>query len=259
MIVDLHNHTTLCNHATGIVDEYIRQAIANGTRYFGFSEHAPMDFDPQYRLRFDQMAEYREMIAAAQRHYDDDITILFGYEVDYLPGHIDRRVLEAPVDYLIGSVHFLDGWGFDNPEFIGEYRNRDIDSIWKEYFDAVTAMARSGLFDIVGHLDLIKVFNYMPKKDLRLIAREALGAIKAADMVIELNMAGYRKPVKEPYPSPLLMEEIAALEIPITFASDAHAPDQVGLYGHELVAYACRYGYKKCATFRDREREMINF
>ncbi len=259
MIVDLHNHTTLCNHATGTVDEYIRQAIANGTRYFGFSEHAPMDFDPQYRLRFDQMAEYREMIASAQRRYADDITILFGYEVDYLPGHIDRRVLEAPVDYLIGSVHFLGGWGFDNPEFIGEYKNRDIDTIWEEYFDAVTAMAKSGLFDIVGHLDLIKVFNYMPKKDLRRIAREALGAIKAADMVIELNMAGYRKPVKEPYPSPLLMEEIAALEIPITFASDAHAPDQVGLYGRELVAYARSYGYKKCATFRDREREMINF
>jgi len=70
---------------------------------------------------------------------------------------MDERVLHADVDYLIGSVHFIDGWGFDNPEFIGRYEHEDIDLIWQKYFDTIEAMAEAKLFDIVGHLDLIKV------------------------------------------------------------------------------------------------------
>ncbi len=259
MIVDLHNHTTLCNHATGTVEAYIEKAIENGTRYFGFSEHAPMEFDPKYRMRYDQIPLYRSMLDQARRQYGNRIEILTGFEVDFLPGYMDKRVLEAEADYMIGSVHFLGEWGFDNPEFIGEYQNRDIDTVWQDYFDAVEAMAKSGHFDIVGHLDLIKVFKFMPRKDVRLIAKKALDAIKTADMVVELNIAGYRKPVKEPYPSPQLMEEIAARDIPITFSSDAHAPEQVGLFREELIAYARHFGYTKCATFQRRQRELLNF
>ncbi len=259
LIADLHNHTTLCNHATGTPHEYLQKAIQNNTRYFGFSEHAPMDFDPRYRMHIDQIPEYTRMIEELRKAFDGKIDILQGYEVDFLPGHMDTRMFKTPADYLIGSVHFINEWGFDNPEFIGEYQSRDIDTIWQEYFDAVTAMVKSGLFDIVGHLDLIKVFNFMPKKDLRMIAKEAIDAIKAADMVVEINMAGYRKPVREPYPSPLLLEEIADRDIPITFSSDAHAPDQVGLYAQEIVDLARSFGYTKCAVFKDRERELINF
>ncbi len=259
MIVDLHNHTTLCNHAIGTPAEYVQKAIENKTRYFGFSEHAPMDFDPEYRMRFDQIPLYTRTIEELRETFGNKIDILQGYEVDYLPGHMDRRVFETPADYLIGSVHFLDEWGFDNPEFIGEYENRDIDTIWQNYFDAIAAMAKSGKFDIVGHLDLIKVFKFMPKKDIRLIAQNAVKAIKKANIVVELNMAGYRKPVKEPYPSPMLLEEIAAHDIPITFSSDAHAPDQVGLFKNEIVNLARSFGYKKCALFKEREMEMINF
>ncbi|OQX72896.1 MAG: histidinol phosphate phosphatase [Campylobacteraceae bacterium 4484_4] len=259
MIVDLHNHTTLCNHATGEMEEYLLRAIEKGTMYFGFSEHAPMDFDKGYRMRFDQVPLYEAQIERLQRRYWDRITLLKGYEVDYLEGHIDSRIFELDADYLIGSVHFLQKWGFDNPEFIGEYANRDIDTIWQEYFDAITAMAQSGLFDIVGHLDLIKVFKFLPKKDIRLIAKDAIAAIKEADMVIELNMAGYRKPIEEAYPGDKLMELIAEADIPITFASDAHAPDQVGLFSDKLVALARRFGYDRCAVFRERERALIKF
>jgi histidinol-phosphatase (PHP family) len=241
------------------VEQYVEKAIENETRFFGFSEHAPMDFDPKYRMRYDQIPLYRSMIEEARDRYGDRIDILTGFEVDFLPGYMDERILRADVDYLIGSVHFLGEWGFDNPEFIGEYKNRDIDTIWQNYFDAIEAMAKSGYFDIVGHLDLIKVFKFMPKKDIRLIAKDALHAIKRADMVIELNMAGYRKPVKEPYPSALLMEEIRTLDIPITFSSDAHAPDQVGLFKEELITFARSFGYSKCATFKARQRQLINF
>ena len=259
MIVDLHNHTIMCNHAEGTIDEYIAKAIESKTKIFGFSEHAPMDFDPKYRISFEQMKEYENLILSAKEKYKGKIEILLGYEVDYLEGHMDEKVLNADVDYLIGSVHFIDKWGFDNPEFIGRYESENIDEIWQKYFDAIENMAKSGLFDIVGHVDLIKVFKYMPEKSILDIAKNALLAIKKADMVLEINMAGFRKPVAEAYPSLEILQEAYKLDIPITFGSDAHAESQVSMFAKEVVAMAKNVGYTKCATFKNREREMINF
>lgn len=259
MKVDLHNHTVLCNHATGTVAEYVEAAIACKTEYFGFSDHAPMHYDPAYRMRFDQMDLYEGWVKEAQERYSKDITVLLGYEIDYLPGYMDEAVLARKCDYLIGSVHFIDDWGFDNPEFIGRYEGVDIDDIYRRYFGLVESMALSGKFDIVGHLDLLKVFKFLPTKDIRLLAEEALRAIKKANMSIEINVAGYRKPVAEAYPSPLLLESIAELEIPITFGSDAHCKEQVGLFSSETEALARTYGYERCALYRGRDREMIKF
>ncbi len=259
MIVDLHNHTLLCNHAQGEVFEYIEQAIKTGTKYFGFSDHAPMDFDPKYRMAFDDMQNYENDILAAKKKYADKIEILLGYEVDYLQGHMDERVLTANVDYLIGSVHFLEGWGFDNPEFIGAWKTQDIDEIWQKYFDTIEEMAESKLFDIVGHLDLIKVFKYMPKGNINSMAKKALEAIKKADMVLELNVAGYRKAVAESYPSPSLLKQAFDLSIPITFASDAHNPEQVSMFNDEIIQLAKSVGYTECAVFSKRKYRLIEF
>ena len=260
MKVDLHNHTPLCNHAEGSAEEYVLEAIKHKTKYFGFSDHAPMDYDPSYRMRFDQMDEYIENVLHVREKYKDKINVLLGFEVDYFPNKMDKRVLEAKVDYLIGSVHFIDDWGFDNPEFIGRYDREDIDAIWQRYFDLIEAMAQTEYFDIVGHLDLIKVFKYVPKsKKVTEIAYKALVAIKKADMVIEINVAGYRKPIAQAYPSKELLEIAYQLEIPITFASDAHKPEQVALYTDKAYALAKEVGYTQCATFRNRKREMITF
>ncbi len=257
--IDLHNHTTRCNHAEGTVDEYIQKAIALGIDIYGFSEHAPMDFDEGYRLSFEEMTDYENDILTAKEKYKDDIEILLGYEVDWLPGHMDERVLGANVDYLIGSVHFIDKWSFDNPEFIGGWKERDIDEIWQAYFEATEAMAKSGYFDIVGHLDLIKVFKYLPKQDVRLLAKASLNAIKKNGMVLELNAAGLRKPIGEIYPSKALLEEAYALDIPVTFGSDAHSPEQVGFGYEEAVALAKEVGYSRAVTFKGRDREMVKF
>ena len=257
MKVDLHNHTKLCNHAEGEVFEYVERAIEKETRYFGFADHAPMDFDPKYRMSFAQMSEYEKSVLEAKERYKDTIEILLGYEVDYLEGHMDARVLHAKVDYLIGSVHFIDGWGFDNPEFIGRYEHEDIDVIWQQYFDAIEKMAQTRLFDIVGHLDLIKVFKYMPKGDILAIAKKALIAIKEADMSLEVNMAGYRKPIAEPYPSLALLKEAHKLGIPITFASDAHNPEQISLFAEETVAFAKSAGYGECVYYKERKKYFV--
>lgn len=260
MRVDLHNHTYFCNHATGSMREYILKAIELGIDVYGFSEHAPMDFDQHYRLDLTEVKLYENEVLSLKEEFCQNIDILLGYEVDFMQ-HIPMldTILKAKVDYLIGSVHFLDGWGFDNPEFIGTYENSDIDKIWQDYFDCIEAMAKSNLFDIVGHLDLIKIFKYLPKKEVNLIAKNAMNAIKKANMVVEINPAGFRKPINEQYPTRKLLEMCFELDIPITFGSDAHAVEQVGFCYENAVEIAKKIGYTKCAMFKQRQRELVTF
>ncbi|WP_086236663.1 histidinol-phosphatase [Campylobacter porcelli] len=257
MIVDLHNHTPLCNHATGTPIEYAKAAFNQGCKYYGFSDHAPMNFDQKYRMSFKDMDDYKESIEMVKAEFKGKMEILFGYEVDYLPGFIDERVMGAKVDYLIGSVHFLNGWGFDNPEFIGEYKNRDIDQIYIDYFNAIKDMARYGKFDIVGHIDLIKVFNYKPKKDIKIIASDALKEIKKSGMSIELNSAGLRKPVGEIYPGDEILEMMSQMGIDITLSSDAHCVEHVGLNMDKTIEKAKKFGYNEVAIYQNREKKMV--
>ena len=259
MRVDIHNHTALCNHATGTPREYVLEAINQGIDIYGFSDHAPMNFDEKYRMSFEQMASYETEILSLKEEFKEQIDIRLGYEVDYLEGHMDSKVLNANVDYLIGSVHFLDKWGFDNPEFIGEYKNRDIDRIWQEYFDAIEEMAKSGHFNIVGHIDLIKVFNFKPKKDIRLLAKNAIKAIKNAQMVVEINTAGFRKPVKEAYPSLEILQMCYENSIDITFGSDAHKVEDIGFAYTQAVELAKCVGYSGCVSFISREKKLHKF
>jgi histidinol-phosphatase (PHP family) len=260
MRVDLHNHTYLCNHATGTPEQYIQTAFDKEIDIFGFSEHAPMNgFDEKYRLKTKDMKLYESMIKELQSKYQERIKILLSYEVDFLQGnYLQKEILNAKVDYLIGSVHFLnnnkDIWGFDNPEFIGHYKNIDINKIWEDYFEAVTAMINTNYFNIVGHLDLLKVFNYLPTKDIKLLACDTIKAIKKANMVLEVNSAGLRKPVKQQYPSKQLLELAFEYDIPITFSSDAHSVEQVGFGYESCLELAKEIGYTKCCYFENKEQ-----
>jgi histidinol-phosphatase (PHP family) len=261
--VDLHNHTLLCNHATGTVNEYIERAIELGIDEYGFACHAPMNYDFKYRMNIDQKVIYEKWINEAKEYYKNRIKILLAYEVDYLDGYILDEVINSKVDYLIGSVHFLknknDLWGFDNPEFIGIYQSKDIDSIWIEYFDAIKAMAKTSLFDIVGHFDLIKVFKFLPKKDVRIIAKDALKEIKKSNMVLEVNTSGFRKPIQESYPSVPLLEMAYEMGIDITFSSDAHSVEYIGFKYDEAIELAKKVGYTKCISFENRDRKIVKF
>ncbi len=268
MRVDLHNHTILCNHATGLVEEYIQKAIDKKIDIFGFTEHAPMDFDEKYRLPFNAIEFYESTIKYFKDKYKDKIELLVGYEVDFMQSiPMKNEILNSNVDYLIGSIHFLESknsddktpWGFDNPEFIGKYKSKDIDQIWIDYFNAISLLAKSRKFDIVGHLDLIKVFKFMPKGDIKQIAYKALKEIKESNMVIEINAAGLRKPIAEPYPSKQLLELAFELGIDITFSSDAHSVEQVGYGYEEAVKLAKEVGYEKCVFFRNRDKQLVKF
>jgi histidinol-phosphatase (PHP family) len=242
------------------MEEYIQKAIALRIDVYGFSEHAPMkNFCDGYRLLLCDKEHYETSINNLQEKYQDKIKILLGYEVDFLEGdYILDEIKDAKVDYLIGSVHYLDKWGFDNPEFIGEYKNKDIDEIWTQYFEAIEKMAESKLFQIVGHLDLIKVFGFLPKKSFTHFASKALEAIKESNMAVEINAAGFRKPIKEQYPSKELLELCFKLDIPITFSSDAHSVDQIGFSYKEVVALAKEVGYKECVYFENKNPVKVS-
>jgi histidinol-phosphatase (PHP family) len=261
MRVDLHNHTYLCNHADGEMEEYILKAIELGIDTFGFSEHAPMkDFEDGYRLTLEKQDFYQNSVLSLREKYQNKIEILLGYEVDYIEGdYLLDSIVNAPVDYLIGSVHYLDSWGFDNPAFIGEYEKRDIDTIWEEYFKAMQSMVRSGHFNIVGHFDLMKVFNFLPKKNMKELCFETLKEIKKADMAIEINASGFRKDPKEQYPSYEILQLVYGLDIPITFGSDAHRVEQVGLFYDDVIKLAKKVGYQSCVSFKQKEKIIYNF
>ena len=261
MRVDLHNHTTLCNHAQGTMEEYVQKAIEIGIDTFGFSCHAPMDFEPEYRMGLAQSKIYEKDILNLKEKYKDSIEILLAYEVDYMSNeqYLETDILNANVDYLIGSVHFIDKWGFDNPEFIGKYEDKDIDKIWEEYFQVVSAMVKTGYFNVVGHLDLIKVFKFLPTQNIETIASQTMQDIKDSGMVLEINSAGLRKPIKEQYPSYELIKMAFELNIPITFGSDAHAIDQIGFGYGKITKIAKDIGYTQCVTFKNKQRQFVTF
>ncbi len=256
-MIDLHNHTSRCHHAHGTMEQFIQAAIAAGVRVYGFSDHAPMAFDERYRMAFDQMAEYEAEFGRLKARYSDRIELVLGYEIDWLPGYIDDRVLARRVDYRIGAIHFLDHWGFDNPEFIGEYARRDHQSIWRAYFEAVAQMAQSGLFDVVGHLDLIKVFGYFKAYGVDAAVMGALEAIRDSGMTLEINSAGWRKPVEECYPSEAIIKAAFDLQIPITFGSDAHDVCRVGQDLARAYDLARSVGYRQARYFVDRQPQLV--
>lgn len=234
-----------------------RRRSKGGVDIYGFSDHAPLLWDRGYRMRSDQMAEYEAEFYGLKERYGDRLRLLLGYEMDYLPGKMDESVLKRAVDYRIGSVHFLKEWGFDNPEFIGEYAKRNLDHVWRDYFAAMRDMAATGLFDIAGHFDLIKVFGHFKDRIPDDAVMDALETVKKSGMAIEINTAGWRKPVAEQYPSRAIVKAAFELGIPVTFGSDAHDACHVAQGVDRAYELARSVGYREAAFFVDRKMQMI--
>ncbi len=251
MIADYHIHTPLCGHADGEPREYVERAIAVGLTEIGFSDHLPLSMyqQPGYAMRRDEVDGYVSMILDLAREYASEMRILLGGEMDFFEQSVEQDaalLAEYPFDYAIGSVHFIgDGFAYDHSRNREHVRLYGIDAVYLASYELVAKAAATGLFRIIGHLDLAKKHGHRPV-DATAVAAAAsatLGAIKAAGSAIELNTAGWRKPVGEAYPAPALLAEAAALGIPLTFGSDAHRPRDVGAdFDRALeVARACGY------------------
>ena len=261
---DYHMHTPLCRHAVGEPVDYARRALEIGLTEIGFTDHSPMrrdDFD-DWRMRADQLDDYVAKVRRAQKEFPQ-LTIRLALEVDYLPGHeewIRELAARHPWDYLIGSVHYVsETWAIDNPHKLSEWKNRDAFEVWTAYFDRLTMAAESDLFEIIGHADLPKKFGYRPTADCTPLYEKFLTAAKQHHCAIELNTAGLRKDCKEIYPSREILQLAFSHGVPITFGSDAHAPDEVGMNFAEAIQLAHSVGYKECWRLAQHKCEQVRF
>lgn len=259
---DYHMHTPLCRHAVGEPTEYAAQAVKIGLQEIGFSDHSPMrqdDFD-NWRMTAAQLDEYVAKVQQA-RVENPGLLIKLGLEVDYLPGQEDwikELAARHPWDYLIGSVHYLsDNWDMDNPAKLSEWKKRDAFEVWTAYFERLAMAARSRLFDIIGHVDLCKKFCFYPKEDCTPLFRNLVDAASRADAAIEINTAGLRKDCKEMYPSPQILALAKESRLALTFGSDAHDPQEVGMNFSEALTLARRTGYTHWRRFTRRRREEV--
>lgn len=256
---DYHMHTPLCRHATGAPSDYAAQALRLGLTEIGFSDHSPMRSDhfDDWRMRLDQLDDYVEAVCSTQREFPQ-LTIRLALEMDYLPGHEDWiRELTAryPWDYLIGSVHYVLGdWDVDNPAKQGKWKDMNPTEVWADYFDRLTKAAASGLFDYIGHADLPKKFGVFPTPECEVHYERFLRVAGEKQVPIELNTAGLRKDCHEIYPSQTFVRMAFKYGVPITFGSDAHAPEEVGFAFDQAIQAAREAGYTRYSRFAQRNR-----
>ncbi len=260
---DYHTHTPLCLHAEGEPEEYIDRAVEVGLAEYGISDHAPQHPEPfdDWRMLEENLPEYFEWIERAKSHAGDRIVVRAGLECDWMAGNHDWNVDLASRydwDYLIGSIHYLSDreseWDFDHVKWLGRWAKLDVEKAWDMYWKEFAKMAGSGLFDILGHPDLIKKFGYRPSGDLKRFYEPAIEAIAQSGVAIELNMAGLYKPCEEVYPAMDFLQLACQARIPITLSSDAHAPSEVARDFGQGVSMLLEAGYNETCTFDKRQR-----
>lgn len=188
-----------------------------------------------------------------------------GIEADFVSGREDRiaRFLDSREwDYVVGSVHFVRDAAVDleGPEWEHVWgRGERADRIWERYFQTLAEAARSGLYDIMAHPDLVKVWGSArpaPERDPRFYYEPAVEAMLEAGVAMEMSTAGLRKPAGELYPSPGLLEMAVDAGLPIALSSDAHAADQLGFRYDDAVAALTDAGVTELCVFERRQRRM---
>lgn len=263
MLVDYHTHNSLCNHADGTLEEYVAHAVKIGLTEIGCSDHAPMpnDFDLQHRMNIDQFNRaYKPEVLALREKFKGRIAVKFALEGDFYPGtekYVKEFNSQHEFDYIIGSVHYLGEWGFDNPVFVHKYEERNVDEVYEQYYDHIKRSAASKLFDIIGHCDLVKKFGHRPSKNMEEVLREVFKVVKSADMAVEINTSGLRKPVKEVYPNEQILKIVHEYRIPLALGSDAHSPNDVGKDFDIAKELIHKYGSGRISIFTQRQRSEV--
>ena len=263
MTADYHTHTPLCRHAEGEPEAYVDSAISAGLLEFGISDHAPHIPEPfdDWRMFESELPAYFQLIERAKAQASGRLQVRSGLECDWLPGcekWIASLAARHPWDYLIGSVHYLGrDFDFDNPKWLGRWSEIDVEETWASYWKEYENMIRSGLFDILGHADLIKKFSYAPSGDLCRYYEPVIQAIVDTGTTIELNTAGWHKPCAEQYPARPFLELAAKAKIPIVISSDAHHPSDVARDFPKAIALLLECGFKETTLFDQRKKKMI--
>jgi histidinol-phosphatase (PHP family) len=254
---DTHMHTVLCHHAEGRPLDYARAAFAKGVAGVCVTDHipAPGGYDASSRMEADEFPAYLESVAEAQRAFPGRVAL--GIEADYYPGcesYLPAFLEKARFDFVLGSVHFIGDWGFDNPATLDRWEKADLNAVWDDYLALVGRMVETKWFDALSHFDLPKKFGHrLPEPLLLEKVKPVLDRIAEAGLAMELNTGGLRKPVKEIYPSLPLLKLMRERGIPILFGSDAHAPAEAGYGFEQAAALAREAGYTTYARFQNRK------
>jgi histidinol-phosphatase (PHP family) len=248
-------------------ERYREAAEQGGIEELGVAEHIhrfvqSLDIwsHPWYRhWAKDDVDEYCDFVSGAG--------LRLGIEADFLPGREDRvaNFLNGREwDYVLGSIHFLRD---DAVDFHGEpeweawniWRGADPDKVWSRYFETLGEAARSGLFDILAHPDLVKVWGDRvprPDGDLRRFYERAMEGIADSDVAIEVSTAGLRKTAGEIYPAPAFLEMCLEAGRPVALSSDAHVPEQLGYEYERAVDMLGGLDVDEIAVFERRRRRL---
>lgn len=287
--VHLHDHgpysgsgPPLGEYPPGYIESYVEHAAANGVAEVGFTEHlyrcveaGPVlgDFwedEPRSDLAAEtaaMVAEDRTLsieayVAAVVDSKERGLPVKLGLEVDFFPETIDS-VMEFlspyPWDFLIGAVHWVGGWSVDYGVSSYEFERRGVRQAYEDYFGLKTQLAESGLVDVLAHVDVVKRFGHLPPTPPTDLYAEVVAAAVASGTAVEFSSAGLHKPIGETYPSLPFLAMFHQAGVPITLASDAHAPQECGRDSDLLIQLAKRVGYTGHLRFDQRQPTLHQF
>ena len=255
-MVDYHMHSVLSD-GKNTYEEMVLAALAKGLDEIGFTDHVCIR-PVNWAIRLEDIPVMTGQILDLKLKYEDQIRIRFGIEMDYFPGReeeLSELIRRIPVDYVIGSVHFIGDWNFDTDQsFYGKWSN---DKLYEKYFTLVQQAAASGLFDVIGHLDLIKKFRIYPETNQDKLFEDTIAVIKENHLVVELNTGGLDRECAEFFPEPKLLEMCFRQQVPVTLSSDAHRTEQVARHYESAVSLLKQIGYSEIIGFSKRNRRMI--
>jgi histidinol-phosphatase (PHP family) len=276
-MIDCHVHLQPHGQAPPMtlarIEEYVRVAEERGLAAICLTEHlfrfeeayralyGWWDADPDADLAALAAQYWKEHVSGSVADYvrvvekakSAGLPVRLGIEMDWLHGREDElAAFLAPYDWdiVLGSVHYIGAWGFDDPRFIDEWSRRDAASAWADYAALVRELAASGLADVIAHPDLPKIFGHRPADETPLHDAIVEGA-SARGMAVELNSNGIRR-CNEIYPAMPVVRRARERGLPITFASDAHYPERVGANFADLAAWAREAGYESAVAFEGR-------
>jgi len=256
-----HTHTNFCDGRESIANIIARARQLN-VFSIGLSSHAPLPFEKKWCIKPLQLDNYIAEIRRAQI-IDQSLEIYCGLEADYIPGKISPSAFRNKLDYVIGSVHFVDafadgqGWEIDGPygDFLVGYKaifHGNMKAVVQRYLELTRQMITRSCPDIVGHLDKIKMQNKEQSTfdESEAWYRDAIGetlnVIREAGCIVEVNTRGvYQKKTTTTYPSPWVIEELGKMNIPVTLSSDAHHPDDLVNWFPEAAGVLLQAGIKK--------------
>ncbi len=271
MLTDYHLHlrrddldATSAEHFTAAnAQRYRAVASERGIAELGVSEHVH---------RFTQaLAVWRHPFWRANAVDDLDEYCSFvrtqtdlrlGIEADFVPGREAQTaalLAARDFDYVVGSVHFLGDRAIDMDENGVWDRPASAEEVWRRYFQTLGEAAASGLFDILAHPDLVKVWGPerpAPEGDLRRFYALAIDAIARSGVAVEVSTAGLRKRVRELYPAEAFLAMCVQAGAPVALSSDAHRPEEVGADYDQALALLARVGVRELCVFERRERRL---